>query len=156
MSRTNCAFESNALGYLADEEALLKFVHAWESGTLPGAEWTHPAHVAVIAHYAFEHPSDEAFRRMKSGILHYAAARGKVYGPNQGYHETVTRFWTILIGNFVRARKSSRLEAARAAVAEFGNQRDRYRAYYSYDLITDARSRKQWVQPDLQPLETIP
>jgi len=39
----------------------------------------------------------------------------------------------------------------RAAVAAFGSERDRFRQFYSFDVVRDRRARREWVAPDLTP-----
>jgi len=71
---------------------------------------------------------------------------------DNGYHETLTRFWAGEIGEFIRSgRFPSRLEAVRAAVAEFGADRDRFRLFYRFDVVRDRRARREWVAPDREP-----
>ncbi len=116
---------------------------------MPKAEWTHTAHVAMAAYFAFDHAVDATFAIMKAGILHHNTAVGTPNTEDNGYHETLTRFWAGEIGAFIRSgRCTSRLEVARAAVAEFGGDRDRFRLYYSFDVVRDRRARREWVAPD--------
>ncbi len=134
---------------LESESELQRFVEAWKAGRLPKAEWTHAAHVAIAAYFAFDHAADATFAIMKSGILHHNTAVGTPNTEDNGYHETLTRFWAGEIGAFIRSgRCTSRLEVARAAVAEFGGDRDRFRLYYSFDVVRDRRARREWVAPD--------
>ena len=139
--------------YLANDAALAKFVRDWEACSLPGSAWTHSAHVSVAAFYACEHPAEECYRRMKSGILRFNGCTGVVNTPDRGYHETLTRFWSKLIADFVSERRRnlpaiSRLEAARAAVAEFGD-RECWRRHYTFDVLRSREARREWIAPDL-------
>ncbi len=107
--------------FLASEEALREFVRAWETGTLPKAAWTHAAHVAVAAFYAFDHSAETTFDKMKAGLLSFNTAVGTPNTEDSGYHETLTRFWAGLVSEFVRRPEfTSRFDAVRGAVAEFG------------------------------------
>jgi hypothetical protein len=86
---------------------------------------------------------------MKAGILHHNTSVGTPNTEDNGYHETLTRFWAGEIGAFVRSgRFPLRLEAVRAAVAEFGGGRERFRLFYSFDVVRDRRARREWVAPD--------
>ncbi len=137
---------------LASDAQLQRFVEAWKAGRLPKPEWTHAAHVGVAAYFAFDHAADATFAIMKTGILHHNTSVGTANTEDNGYHETLTRFWSSEIGEFVRAgRFGSRLEAVRAAVATFGSERDRFRRFYSFDVVRDRRARREWVAPDLIP-----
>ena len=137
---------------LESEMELERFVAAWKAGRLPKKEWTHAAHVAMAAYFAFDHATEATFAIMKTGILHHNAAVGTANTEDNGYHETLTRFWASEIGEFVHAgRFGSRLEAVRGAVGVFGNDRDRFRMFYSFDVVKNRRARREWVPPDLTP-----
>jgi hypothetical protein len=51
-----------------------------------------------------------------------------------------------------RLHPSSRLEAVRAVVDAFGEQRALHKLYYSTDIVANTAARRVWVEPDLQPL----
>jgi hypothetical protein len=134
---------------LQSERQLQRFVEAWKAGKLPKAEWTHAAHVAMAAYFAFDHAAEATFAIMKAGILHHNTSVGTPNTEDNGYHDTLTRFWCSEIGGFVRAgRYGTRWEAVRAAVSAFGPDRDRFRRFYSFDVVRDRRARREWVPPD--------
>jgi hypothetical protein len=137
---------------LESEASLRRFVDAWKSGRLPKSAWTHAAHVAMAAYFAFDHSADATFAMMKAGIIHHNTSVGTPNTEDNGYHETLTRFWSSEISEFVRAgRFSSRFEAVRAAMSAFGEDRERYRQFYSFDVVHDRRARREWVAPDRSP-----
>jgi len=139
--------------FIVDAATLETFVKDWEEGVLPHRCWTHTAHVAIGAYYAFAHQPEEAFRRTKAGILHYNACVGTPNTDDSGYHETLTRLWSEVLGGFVRNRRfESQFEAVRQAVAVFGEDRDRHRLYYTFDIVRDRRARREWIPPDRMPL----
>jgi hypothetical protein len=139
---------------LESERELQRFVEAWKAGRLPKTEWTHAAHVAMAAYFAFDHAAEATFAIMKAGILHHNTSVGTPNTEDNGYHETLTRFWAGEIGAFIRSgRFNSRLEAVRAAVAAFGGDRDRFRQLYSFDVVQDRRARREWVAPDREPFK---
>jgi hypothetical protein len=149
---TDCskpAGSAETFALLRSESELQRFVDAWRAGRLPKAEWTHAAHVAMAAYFAFDHAADATFAIMKAGILQHNTSVGTRNTEDNGYHETLTRFWAGEISAFVRSgRFCSRWEAVRAAVAEFGGDRDRFRLFYSFDVVRDRRARREWVAPD--------
>lgn len=135
--------------FIESEQILEEFLRLWEAGTLPRSAWTHGAHVAVAAYYAFDHPQETAFQMTKSGILHFNVCVGTANTEKSGYHETLTRFWAGVVGGFVRSGHfPSRLEAVRNAVRQFGEDRDRHRLHYSFDVVRDTRARREWIRPD--------
>jgi len=138
--------------FLENEQKLEEFLRAWETGTLPHSSWTHAAHVAVAAYYAFDHAAEATFQKMRSGIRHYNTCVGTANTEDSGYHETLTRFWAATVGDYVRSGDSpSRLEAVRGAVQQFGSNRDYFRQYYSWDVVRDRRARREWIPPDREP-----
>src|ERR1700756_898085 len=139
------AAPSPSFALLECEASLQKFVEAWKSGRLPKSAWTHAAHVGMAAYFAFDHASEATFAIMKSGILHHNTSVGTPNTEDNGYHETLTRFWAAEIAEFVRSGHfASRLEAVRAAVALYGANRDRYKLFYSFDVVRDRRARREW------------
>jgi hypothetical protein len=150
---SNTAAHSPSFALLESEASLQRFVEAWKSGKLPKPAWTHAAHVAMAAYFAFDHASEATFAIMKAGILHHNMSVGTPNTEDNGYHETLTRFWSSEIGEFVRhGRFTSRFEAVRAAVSAFGGDRDRFRQFYSFDVVRDRRARREWVAPDRNPV----
>jgi hypothetical protein len=149
---TKAAANRETHAFLESQTALQQFVEAWKAGRLPKPAWTHAAHVAMAAYFAFDHAADATFAIMKAGILHHNTSVGTPNTEDNGYHETLTRFWASEIGEFVRSGHfKSRLEATRAAVSAFGGDRDRYRLFYSFDVVRDRRARREWVAPDREP-----
>src|SRR5260221_10695350 len=148
---SNPATAQDAFALLASEARLQRFVEAWKSGKLPKSAWTHAAHVAMAAYFAFDHAAAATFAIMKAGILHHNTSVGTPNTEDNGYHETLTRFWSSEIGEFVRAgRYGSRLGAVRAAVSAVGSDRDPFLRFYSFDVVRDRRARREWVAPDRQ------
>jgi hypothetical protein len=140
--------------FLESEAALVDFFSGWTTGTLPKSSWTHAAHVAVAAYLAFDYPQEDALNLMRSGIVHFNTCVGTANTEDSGCHETLTRFWSGEIGNVVRARRfPSRLAAVRHAVPRFGEDRDRHRLFYSFDVVRDRRARRKWVAPDRLPMK---
>ncbi len=144
---------TKTLPFVDTAEGLDEFLRAWRAGELPRGAFTHAAHVAVAASLAFDHEPAEAFRRTKEGIIAFNASVGVVSTETSGYHETLTRFWSQVIGELVRGgRFASRLDVVRAAVETYGDRRDLHRDYYSFDVVADRRARREWVAPDRHPL----
>jgi hypothetical protein len=139
-------------GLVRSEAALNDFLHHWRAGTLPKNDWTHAAHVAVGACYVFDYPADEALEKIRAGIIHYNTCVGTANTDHSGYHETLTRFWTGLIRNLLATHQSSsRLEFVSLALGLFAGDSALFRRYYSFDVVNDARARREWIAPDCQP-----
>jgi hypothetical protein len=133
--------------FLETRDAFHAFVTAWEAGRLPRAAWTHAAHVAMGACYAVRYGAT-AVDELRTGIKRHNAAVGTLDTETSGYHETLTRLWSGVIARAVKGLTDPWL-AARHAVESFGEKRDLYRLYYSFDVVKDKAARAGWVPPDL-------
>ncbi len=72
-----------------------------------------------------------------------------MHTATSGYHETLTRFWTLAIAAHVRTcGAADRWGAVRAALERFGDDRDLPQRAYSFDVVRDVRARAEWVAPD--------
>lgn len=138
--------------FLADEHTFEAFIAAWRECRLAKADWTHGAHVAACAYFAFDHDADETFALMKRGIVAFNDAVGTANTSMSGYHESLTRLWAAVVVHHLRTHPpASRWEAVGSAVERFGEDRDLHRLFYSYDVMNDERARAVWVPPDLAP-----
>jgi hypothetical protein len=123
---------------------------------LPKPLWTHGAHLAVGAWYLVSFPEEEAIERMRTGIQNYNECAGTANTEDSGYHETLTRFWLKIIAGQVSGLLSAsrtltlqeKLKAVRRVVEEFGGQRDLFKKYYSFDVVSSREARARWVPPD--------
>ncbi len=140
--------------FLTSAEALDSFIGKWREGTLPGQEFTHAAHVAACAWLTFEYRGEELAEAIKAELIRFNAAVGTPNSPDRGYHETLTRFWCVLVEALV-AGQPTRLAAARHAVEAYGNDRQASDRYYSFDVLKSRLARLEWIAPDVRPLPTI-
>src|SRR5262249_36167166 len=140
--------ETSEPGFLRSEAELSRFLAQWRAGTLPKSEWTHAAHVAVAACHLFDRPQDQALEEIRSGIIHYNASVGTANTDHSGYHETLTRFWTGLIADWLgTVTVSSRLALVRAAIRRFGGDSALFRSYYSFHVLKHIRAPREWNAP---------
>jgi hypothetical protein len=134
---------------------VVRLVARFEDGTLPKAEWTHQAHLAVALWYASRLPFEEALAVVRAGIQRVNDAHGVATTPTGGYHETITRFYMRVICEYV-AESGDESETDWAArvnrlLARYG-ARDLPLRHYSKDLLMSAGARFGWVEPDLRPI----
>lgn len=150
MSATATAVQQDAFRTFSEIEGLIQ---RFEAKTLPRAEWTHQAHLAVACWYLVCHPEAEAIRRIRSGILAYNEAHGVITTKERGYHETMTLFWAKMIRHFL---SSSTLDCS--LVTLFNELLARYDdknlpfTYYSRSRLLSWEARSDWVAPDIRPL----
>ena len=67
--------------------------------TLPKAEWTHQAHLAVGAWHVDRYGPDEALTRLRDGIRALNDSHGTINSASSGYHETITRAYVRVIAS---------------------------------------------------------
>jgi len=130
-------------------QGLARLITEFEDCTLPRADWTHDAHLAVAAWYLSRYPEHEAAERMIDGIKRYNRA-----SANHGYHETITRFWLVTIRRHLDTYAGkSPVDQVMNVVETFADRRDLMFAYYSRDRILSEEARRVWLEPDLRALD---
>ena len=111
-------------------------------------EFTHAHHLAVACWYSSNGLTSEALTNMRTSLLRFTAHHHK-----QAYHETITRFWLELIGDFL-GRIPDRIslhERVNLVVEGFGDKDLLFR-YYSRERVMSDVARQKWVEPDLRPI----
>lgn len=124
--------------------------------TLPKPEWTHEAHLRVGLWHLLRYPPAGSLDRLRAGIRAYNEATGVANTVTSGYHETTTRLYVVLIADFLasRDRTLDLDELAAELIAARGDRRLPFR-YYTEERLMSAEARRQWVEPDLQPLPEV-
>jgi len=136
--------------YQTDEE-VLEVVRRFESCELPTADFNHREHLLVALWHLTRAGDADALTRIRAQIGRYAAAHG--VNPSL-YHETVTVFWLKRVRAYLE-RAPAGLGLAgmvNALAAECGRSRLIF-DYYSKELIDTETARREWVEPDLKPLD---
>jgi len=125
--------------------------------TLPKVEWTHEAHLRVGLWHRLHMPAEAALDALRERISRYNVSQGGVNTDTDGYHETITRLYVILIDRFVAANEGTSTpdELADALVAQLGH-RDVPLRHYTHDRLFSVAARRAWVPPDLEPLTPGP
>ncbi|HEY8259371.1 MAG TPA: hypothetical protein VIG08_17060 [Gemmatimonadales bacterium] len=140
-------------GHFFDSETeVLDLVREFEACTLPRSRWDHRAHLTVALWYASALEPDDALDRVRRGIHRLNEACGVVSTPTSGYHETITRFYMRVVGDFVR-REAEGDWAIRAnrLIERYGERKLPLR-YYTESRLMSPAARAEWVEPDLAPL----
>ena len=125
--------------------------------TLPKVEWTHEAHLRVGLWHRLQMPAQTALEALRERISRYNVSQGGVNSDTDGYHETITRLYVILIDRFVTADDGASTPdaLADALIAQLGH-RDVPLRYYTHDRLFSVAARRAWVPPDLEPLAPGP
>ena len=69
--------------------------------SLPKADWTHHAHLRAGLWHVLEHGPFEAMERLRARICAYNESVGTANTDTSGYHETITRFYVVIIDRFL-------------------------------------------------------
>jgi hypothetical protein len=129
------------------------FISDFETGKLPRARWTHPAHLAVGFWYLWHHPPGEALRLVRQNIRLHNEGVGTANTDSGGYHETITRAYLQGIAAH-QARHTAKppLEALDLLLSSPLVSSEWLLKYYSRDRLFSLPARRGWVAPDLQAL----
>jgi hypothetical protein len=121
--------------------------------TLAKAEWTHAAHLRVGLWHVLRFPPDEALAMLRDGIRALNESHGGVNTDDAGYHETITRFYVLWIGQFAdRAGREQPIDdLAEVLMSAAGDSKLALR-YYSRARLFSAQARRAWLAPDLAPI----
>jgi hypothetical protein len=122
----------------------------FERSAVPKSEWTHQAHLAVGLWHVDRYGPDEALTRLRSGIRRLNESHGGVNTATDGYHETITRAYVVLLHQFLRScpgempldERVTRLLDSPLA------ERNVLFRFYGRETLLSTRARAEWVEPD--------
>ena len=121
--------------------------------SLPKEQWTHHAHLRAGLWHVIEHGPVAAIELLRSRISLYNDSVGTANTDTSGYHETITRFYIIVIDRFLAtADRTLDLDAlAEQLIAAHGDRRLPLH-HYSESRLFSPVARRSWVEPDLRPI----
>lgn len=121
--------------------------------TLPKAEWTHHAHLRAGLWHVLEHGAAAALPMLRERITAYNDSVGTANTDTSGYHETLTRFYVVIIDRFLAsADRTLPIDAlAEQLIAAHGDRRLALH-HYSEGRLFSPVARRSWVEPDLRPI----
>jgi hypothetical protein len=125
--------------------------------TLPKAEWTHAAHIAVAFVYMHQYKDfEKAFIAISSDIKSYNVSTGTANTSISGYHETITKFWLMIINEYISCTNDQDIfqqysSFIKSSIASAGFPL----LFYSDNILFSHTARQLWVEPDLLALSEI-
>jgi hypothetical protein len=138
----------------SSEAEIDDFINAFEECTLPKSEWTHAAHLLTGACYVHRHGREAALEKMRNCVRRYNESVGGKNTATSGYHETITVMWIRLLAALRGGHPTlDRASFALLAVEQYSDSRDIFRQYYDFDLAASTQARREWVEPNLKPLD---
>jgi len=133
-----------------DEREIEEVVQKFENCEYGLAEFPHARHLTVAAWYLSQLPPREAMAAMRRGLLRFTEHHGK-----QGCHETISRFWIEMVGDFLRQHGRGRTlpESVNGLLAAYRDKEIIF-AYYSRSRVLSEVAKREWLEPDVKPLPT--
>ena len=134
-----------------DVHEIAALVRGFEDASLDAAGFHHRQHLIVAAWLLETSPYDTALLRMRKGLHGLLAKAGK-----DAYHETVTVFWMRALKHRLSTCDATMPtdERIRHAVS-WAQTAQPLRSHYSAERLASSDARKQFVEPDLQPLPDL-
>ena len=134
-------------------EQLRQLVEAFRDRSLPHADWTHEAHLAVGTWHVYEFGPVRALVMLRDRIRRLNDQHGTPNSDTRGYHETITRAYVCLIADLLaREPAASDVDAVRAVMGSTIAPKTALLDYYSRDRLMSTAARRGWVSADLRPL----
>lgn len=110
--------------------------------SLPQAEWTHRGHISAAHALVRAHGPERALTLIRGAIPLLNDAHGVPNTDDDGYHETLTVFYTWAVADAItRGLDADETAAALPSDAPF--------AFWSRDVLFTPTARRTWVAPDL-------
>jgi hypothetical protein len=131
-------------------------IDGFESQSLPLESWVHRSHVRVAVLYLSRFGFDGALERLRTRIQAFNQAKGVKDTKSSGYHETLTVAWLRVIANALDV-----MSRPPANSLEFCRQHEHLldktllRRHYSSDRMLTEEAKRQFVEPDLEPLPGV-
>jgi len=132
----------------------IHLIDQFENCTLPIEQWTHEAHFIMAFYYCLQLPLPQAVQKIRQGIKAYNVSVGGQNTDTAGYHETITLFYaTVIAHHIIRSGITVFCdEQVEVLVKQPFIAKEYALKFYSRQLLFSTAARKEWAQPDLQPL----
>jgi hypothetical protein len=131
-----------------------EFIVAFEGCTLD--EFHHRDHIKVAYLYLCRHPLDEAITKVSTGLKALALAwKAPVDALEKGYHETMTQAWVRLVQ--VAINDCGAGECADAFCDQHPKlmQKTHLWSFYSRERLITWKAKREFVEPDLCPFDSV-
>ena len=132
-------------------------IERFEACCLPKAEWTHEAHLVVAVWYCSQYPLEEALPIVRRRITEHNTSVGTPNTDEEGYHESITKFWLLVANDFLKANPPASKDVLANALIESPQGSSAYPLeFYSAERLFSALARRTWVAPDRKPFTPRP
>jgi hypothetical protein len=128
-----------------NDDAIREVVEKFETCVYAPEEFIHARHLTVAAWYLCTLPEDAALSRMRESLLRFTAHHKK-----QAYHETITRFWMLLIADHLHRQSGELSDVQRVNDVVTRYPKETLFDYYSRDRVISETAKHEWIEPDLR------
>lgn len=136
-----------------DNEAIAALAADFLAQRLPRERWTHQTHLAVGLWHLRRHGRPEALALLRSRIRAHNAAAGIGNDADNGYHETLTRFWLRALAAHEAAHPQATTAGSLALLLRSPLASvDAPLRHYTPERLYSREARAGWLEPDLAPL----
>ena len=122
---------------------------------LPKGEFSHEAHL-VTALYLLAKHGDNTLPIIRQHLKDYLRSIGVESTESSGYHETLTIYWLWRLKKRFADKNGTILwnqDNVDELIEDFDlTERNLWLEYYSKELMMSVEARKQFVEPDIKPL----
>ncbi len=118
---------------------------------LPRIQWTHEAHLAACCWIIKVRPDLISERDMPGIIRLYNQAVGTVNDNTQGYHETITQSYILIVKRHLEnsGQEIVLVDAVNALLLSPQGDREWLLNFYSKQVLFSVKARREYVCPDL-------
>jgi len=130
---------------LSDIEAV---VTGFETCTTGKDGFRHADHLTLAVSYLMTNPPEQAVAKMKESLFRFLDHHGI---SRQKYHETLTVFWIEFTDVTLKRRPDlkSLVDKCNYVRRELADK-EVVKQFYSVDLLSSEKARKEFVEPDLK------
>lgn len=130
-----------------DPDDAARLVRSFEAGSLDADGFHHRQHLTVAAWLLETSPYETALDRMRQGLHTLLAKTGK-----DAYHETITVFWMRALAHRLASCAGRPASVRVGEVVTWAETAQPLRAHYTAARLALPEARRQFVEPDLEPL----
>lgn len=132
-------------------EAIEKLVDGFDNCTWPCKDWTHEAHLIMGVTLVSRFEGEDVTAIMRERIKRYNVSCGGANTESSGYHETITHFYVLFIGSFLKQfGPDVRLEDKVNKFLADHPDKNLPLEFYSKENLMSVEARMNWVEPDLK------
>ena len=132
---------------LSEDDRL--FWSEWASGAMGPGDFNHRAHLRLAYLHLAAFGPEAAAAAFRESLLAFLARHGV---DDSKYHETVTRAWLLAVWHFMQKAGATASSQDFLAKSEVLLDSRVMLTHYSKDLLFSASARRQFVEPDLEPI----